>query len=116
MLHIQTLLTLFGPLAIICGLLYWAGSKARNGKAARALRLSGGLWFVGLGLIYLLVMVAIWSCDGNIIFGYVDCTGLGPYVSDAALPLFVFGTLGGIGYGILLVLVCGILEWRTRRG
>lgn len=109
-------LLLFGSLFAVCSLIFLAGNKAKHPKVGSVLKQSALIWGAILAAVYGFMFLAIGTCTGDMLYGYVECRIIPSTLADASLMLFVFGTLGGLAYGAALVLICGVLEWRYRRG
>ena len=107
-------LTLYVPLGLVCGAFLALSHWARNPQVARTLRISAIMWFVSLGAIFAFVITAIGTCQGNMLYGYSNCTVIPTNLANLSLPLFLLGTAAGILYAVIMSLICAISEWRTR--
>ena len=103
------------PLAVACGGLYGWGRVTRRPLVGQWLRTSATAWFCGLFLTTMLLVVTAATCKGNALYGYHGCSAFPDQVATGNVGLFALGYLAGIGYGVILVLVCGIVEWRHRQ-
>lgn len=90
------LFSLFAPLAVICGAIFASSFGAHHKGVARVLRRSAIAWFIGLGCVFTITILAATTCGGNALDGYTGCTTLPVNLANLSGPAFVIGVGGGI--------------------
>lgn len=106
---------LFTPLTLICGGIFALASALRHRPMARTLRISAAAWFAALGALYAAIIVAVETCGGNMLYGYQNCAILPEGFANLSLPAFLLATAAGVVYGVGMLVLAGVLEWRHRR-
>lgn len=90
-------------------------SALRHRPMARTLRISAAAWFASLGALYAAIIVAVETCGGNMLYGYQNCAILPEGFANLSLPAFLLASAAGAVYGVGVLVLAMVLEWRHRR-
>lgn len=107
-------LILLGPALLIClGFLAWSRNSGLP-RLSRVIRNSALFWLVILTLTFHYVVFASANCGGNWLYGYGSCNHMTQAMANASAPVMLISWSIGALYGVLLLIIGGILEWRAR--
>jgi len=109
------LLLLYLPVFIICLAAYLLGRIAIHEQFGRVLRVSALIWAPTLWSIFTFMIVNMWTCDGDPLYGFSTCTVFPDGFANFSFIFFALGILCGLIYLVLLIVIGGFVEWRARR-
>lgn len=107
-------LLLFVPLAAICGAFAVSAKGAKSPTVAKMLRGSALVWFILLGVVFAVFLLAGASCSGNYLYGFRECAVLPDSVANFSVPATLLGILSGGVYAVGLMIVTTVMECRFR--
>ncbi|MDG1801145.1 MAG: hypothetical protein P8H53_01350 [Paracoccaceae bacterium] len=55
------------------------------------------------------------TCGGNMLYGYQNCAILPEGFANLSLPAFLLASAAGAVYGVGVLVLAMVLEWRHRR-
>ena len=108
-------LALYLPVFIICLAAYLLGRIAVHEQLGRVLRKSALIWAPTLWGIFTFMIVNDSTCDGDLMYGFSNCTVFPVGFADFSVIFFALGIVSGLIYFALLIVIGGFVEWRARR-
>lgn len=103
------------PILVGCFLFYYFGAKARNPAVKAWLKRSAIaapilMCFIGSGFILALI-----TCEGNILYSSADCAVFPASFAIFVVLAFLASWFVIPAYGLLLILICVVVERRHAR-
>lgn len=105
---LTTVLVVYVPVCIICGLAYLWSRNTRLPWLSKLLRRSAILWQIWLTLAFGAGFIPPLFCQGNFLYRYHDCTVISEQFALGLVGFNLISFIAGIVYGIILFSAAGM--------